>query len=307
VLVTGGAGFIGSHLVPALVDQGHEVAVVDNLSTGRVENLDERAAFHELDMNDDALAGVFEEHRPEAVYMLAFNTNVPLSVRDPVLDSGSITGSLRTLDLARQHGASKVVFASSSFAYGNAEELPTPETHPIIPSNPYVISKSATENYVRFFHEAHGLDAVIFRYATTYGPRQTGGAMADYIRSIHAGGAAKIYGDGSKTRDYTFVGDIVNANLMALDYSFPAGVVPVLNLGTGTETSLVELYGEIAKLLGRPDAKPEFEPDRPGEIMRSALDNSRAAEFLGWRPQVSLVDGLRATVDHYVSTLASAR
>lgn len=305
ILVTGGAGFIGSHLVPALLDRGHDVVVVDNLSTGRAENLDERAAFHAADINDDALAEVFETHRPQAVYMLAFNTNVPLSVRDALFDSRSITGSLRTLELARQHGAAKVIFASSSFAYGNAERLPTPETEPIIPSNPYVISKSTTENYVRFYYETHGLDCVIFRYATTYGPRQTGGAMADYIRSIHAGGAAKIYGDGSKTRDYTFVGDIVNANVMALDFSFPPGVTPVLNLGTGQETTLLKLYGEVGKLLGRPDARPDFEPDRPGEIMRSALDNRKAAELLDWRPRVGLVEGLGATVDHYRSTLAS--
>jgi UDP-glucose 4-epimerase len=306
VVVTGGAGFIGSHLVPALLDRGHEVAVVDDFSTGRAENLDDRANFYELDINDQRFDDVFETHRPNAVFMLAANTNVPRSVRDPVFDSRSVTGSLRTLELCRIHGVRKTVLASSSFVYGAAQQLPTPETEPVIAANPYVITKRATEDYARFYRDVYGIECVIFRLATTYGPGQVGGAMADYIRSIHRGGAAEIYGDGSKTRDYLYVADVVDAHLLALDFAFAARESPILNLGTGRETTLLTLYREVGRLLGRPDADPQFEPDRPGEITRSSLDSTKAAKLLGWRPRVSLVDGLAATIEQYVATLGSA-
>src|SRR6266404_3042107 len=218
VLVTGGAGFIGSHLTDALLDKGYRVIVVDNLSTGRKDNVNQRAVFYKLDINDSGFEKVFKKHRPKAVFMLGFNTNVPKSVKDPLYDSQSITGSLKTLEFSRRYGVQKVIFSSTSFVYGNTKVLPTPETVPAMPDNPYIISKSAVENYVQFYGKAYGLDYVIFRYATTYGPRQVGGAMADYIRTIHRGGQADIFGNGKKTRDYMYVGDIVRANLMAFNY-----------------------------------------------------------------------------------------
>ena len=308
VLVTGGAGFIGSHLVPALLASGHEVAVVDDLSTGALTNLDSRASFFELDVNDDALSEVFNESRPEAVVMLAFNTNVPKSVDDPVFDSRSLTGSVRTLELCRRHGARRVVFASSSFVYGEASLIPTPESSPTVAANPYVITKSATEQYARFYQAAYGLEPVIFRLATTYGPRQRGGAMADYIRSIHAGGSAKIYGDGGKTRDYIYVADVVDAMLAAIRFEFSGseqGDV-VLNLGTGHETTLLDLYKRIGTLLGNPNAEADFEADRPGEIMRTSLDASLAGDLLRWEPRVDLDDGLAETVGYFVTNSPAA-
>ncbi len=309
VLVTGGAGFIGSHLVEALLSDGHEVVVVDDLSTGSKSSVPPGAVFFELDVNDEGLAEVFAQCRPQAVFMLAFNTNVPKSVDDPLFDMRSLTGSLRTFDLSRQFGVARVIVASSSFVYGAADTLPTPEEAPTVPSNPYVITKSATENYAHFYRAAYGLESVIFRLATTYGPRQVGGAMADYIRSIEAGGAAIIYGDGLKTRDYLYVTDVVDAFVAAigLDLSGEGDVVPVLNLGTGTETTLLDLYREVGRLLGQRNADPDFQPDRPGEIMRTSLNWSRAAALLDWEPRVSLHDGLARTVEAYVSASQDRR
>lgn len=301
ILVTGGAGFIGSHLTSALLAQGHKVVVVDNLSTGKKENVNKKAVFYKMDINDTRFENVFKKHRPFAVFMLAFNTNVPKSVKDPLFDSGSITGSVHTLELARKYKVKKVVFSSTSFVYGNTKVMPTKETEPVIADNPYIISKSAVENYVKFYGKAYGLSYVIFRYATTYGPGQTGGAMADYIRSIFAGKQADIFGNGKKTRDYMYVGDIVKANILALSYSSKKNIEPVFNLSTGKETTLYTLYKKIAKILGKPKAEPRFLPDRPGELMRSRLDSAKAKKYLGWKPSVSFDQGLKNTVDYFLS------
>ena len=300
ILVAGGAGFIGSHLTDALLKKGFKVVVVDNLSTGKEENVNPKAEFYKMDMNDFQFEGVFQEHKPQFVYMLGCNTSVPKSIADPVFDSQSITSSLKTLEFARRYGVKKVVFSSSSFVYGNTKRLPTPETEPIIPVNAYIISKSTVENYIKFYNKIYGLDYVIFRYATTYGPRQAAGAMADYIRSIHKGSKANIYGDGKKTRDYMYVGDIVKANLMALNYKPQKGLEPVFNLSTGKETTLYNLYKKIARLLGRPEAEPNFMPDRPGELMRSKLNSNKAKEYFKWQPTIGLAQGLKKTIDYFL-------
>ncbi len=299
ILVTGGAGFIGFHLVAALLKQGAKVVVVDSLITGRKENLHKQATFYKLDINDPAFETVFKKEKPEVVYMLAFNTNVPRSVKDPVFDNASITGSLKTLEFSRKYGVKKVVFSSTSFVYGNTKNLPTPETEAASPENPYIISKHTVENYVRFYGRTYGLDYVIFRYATTYGPGQTGGAMADYVRCIDSGKQAEIYGDGKKTRDYMYVGDIVRANIMAASYKPQKGILPLFNLSTGKETTLYQLYKKIARLLGKPQAEPKFCPDRPGEMYRSKLNNSKAKKYFKWQPKFSLDAGLAETIGYF--------
>lgn len=293
-LVTGGAGFIGSHTVDALVSRGAKVVVVDNLSTGRRENLNPKAAFYKIGVESPGLARVFSEHKPEFIYHFAFFVLVPKSTKNPLLDVPSIAGSLNLFMNAKEYGAKKIVFSSSGFLYGNTKSLPVKETEPVVPVSPYIVSKHAVEEYLRFFKGAYGLPYVVLRYPAVYGPRQVTGAMADYIRQISRGRQAQIWGNGEKTRDYVYIDDVVRANLLALRVpdSHPN---PIFNIGTGKETSLNVLYKKIARLLGR-KLKPKYVKDRIGEQMRYALDASKICRELGWRPTISLNEGLRKTL-----------
>lgn len=295
VLVTGGAGFIGSHTVRALIERGARVVVVDNLSTGSTANVHPHAVFHRMNIADEGIEGVLQAERPEIVYHLAFYVLVPKSVENPLLDMDSIVGSLRLFEAARRAGVRKIVLASSGFLYGNTPHLPAREDSPIDPASPYVVSKSAVENYLRFYHRAYGIGYVILRYAAVYGPGQATGAMVDYIRKLTSGQQAEIWGDGMKTRDYVFIDDVVQAKLLAL------GVAddhpnPVYNVGTGIETTLNDLYARLAAILGV-EPKPIYRPDRPGEQMRYCLGASKAKRELGWVPRTSLSEGLRLTVE----------
>lgn len=295
VLVTGGAGFIGSHTVRALVERGARVVIVDNLLTGSEENVHPEAIFYRVNIADEATQAIVERERPEIIYHLAFYVLVPHSVDNPLLDMDSIVGSLRLFESARRAGVRKIILASSGFLYGNTTYLPVDESYPIDPVSPYVISKSAVENYLRFYHKAHGIGYVILRYAAIYGPGQVTGAMADYIRKLAAGQQAEMWGDGNKTRDYVFVDDVIEANLLALSV-LDDHPDPVFNIGTGVETTLNDLYTRIARLLGvRP--QPIYLPDRPGEQMRYCLDASKAQRELGWVPHTTLDEGLRLTVE----------
>lgn len=297
VLVTGGAGFIGSHTVDALVKEGAEVGVVDNLVTGHEGNLNPRASFYRLNIADPKVESVFEKETPQLVYHFAFNVLVPKSVENPLLDMDSIAGSVNIFQNAKKYGVERIIFSSSGFLYGNTKNLPARETEPINPISPYVVSKYAVENYLKFFKSAYDLSYVILRYAAAYGPRQVTGAMADYIRKLAARQQAQIWGDGSKTRDYVYIDDVVHANLLALELpsDYPD---PVFNIGTGIETTLNDLYKKIATLLNK-EAKPIYLPDRPGEQMRYALDYSKIKRALKWQPNINLDDGLKKIVDSY--------
>ena len=295
VLVTGGAGFIGSHTVDALVNRGANVAVVDNLSTGREENLNPQARFYHLNLAEEALEDIMDREKPEVIYHFGFFVLVPKSVDDPLLDMDVLCGTLRMLQKAKEIGVKKIVLASSGFLYGNTPNLPATETSPIDPASPYVVSKHAIENYLQFYNKAYQLPYVILRYAAVYGPRQVTGAMADYIRKLSSGIQAEMWGDGNKTRDYVYIEDVVNANLMALSVP-PEHPGPVFNIGTGVETTLNTLYQKIAAIVGA-EAKPIYYPDRPGEQLRYCLDNTKAKEELGWCPQRSLEEGLKITIE----------
>lgn len=299
-LITGGAGFIGSHLVDRLIENGAEVVVVDDFSTGRKENLNPKARFYKLDVSDEELGKIFSVEKPDVVYHLAFNTNVPLSVRDPIFDSRSITCSLNVFLNAVEFKVKKMIMASSSFVYGNTGQLPVTEEHPTQPVSPYAISKIAAENYLKFFSREYDLPAVILRYSTVYGPRQVGGAMADYIRKISEGERAEIYGDGNLTRDYVFVDDIVEASLIALDVPHSRDL-PVFNLGSAKETTSNKVYTIVAELLGKPDNKPIYLAPRPGEIIRFSVSYTKAKRDLSWEPTVDLKGGLELTLKHYKS------
>ncbi len=300
ILVTGGAGFIGSHLVDTLIELGAYVSIVDNLSTGRLENVNPRATFHKLDINSDRIPKLLESEKPHLVYHLAFNTNVPQSVQDPLFDAQGIRGSLNVFDAARKSGAKKIIMASSAFVYGNchADLLPLTELHPTQPVSPYAISKIASENYLRFFHDTYGLPIAILRYSTVYGPRQTGGALADYIKKISRDEQAPMYGDGNLTRDYVYVDDVIKANLALIDFEDRA-CEPIFNLGSGREVTLNEVYAKVAHLLGKPHTVPLYLPPRPGEIMRFAVSYQKAKNRLRWQPTIGLDEGIRRTLAHH--------
>ena len=294
ILVTGGAGFIGSHTADVLLEKGAEVVTVDNLLTGQQRNVNPNAKFYNVNLADEAFDSVMDTERPDVVYHFAFYVLVPKSVENPLLDMDVLIGSVRMLQKAKDIGVKRIVLASSGFLYGNTPSLPAVEECPIDPVSPYVVSKYAIENYLRFFNKAYDVPYVILRYAAVYGPRQLTGAMADYIRKLSSGSQAEIWGDGNKTRDYVYIEDVVNANLLALTVP-PSHPNPVFNIGTGIETRLNDVYRMIADLLGV-EANPIYQPDRPGEQIRYCLDSTKAKEELGWEPKHSLDEGLRFTV-----------
>jgi UDP-glucose 4-epimerase len=303
-LVTGGAGFIGSNLVDALLASGASVAIVDDLSTGRRENLvgalDAGATLHELDVVDaPALQAVIERERPEVVFHLAAQIDVRRSVADPGADARvNVEGTINVLAAAHAAGTRRVVYSATGGAvYGEAERIPTAEDAPAAPLAPYGQAKLSGEGYCALFARLHGLSTVALRYANVYGPRQDplgeGGVVAIFCGRFAAGGEPTIYGDGTQTRDYVYVGDVVEANLRAAD----AEATGAINVGTGVETSVLDLV-EAFRGLSRNGAfaAPEFAPARAGEVLRSCLDAARAQQLLGWRAGTQLPDGLRRTL-----------
>ncbi len=302
-LVTGGAGFIGSNLVDALIERGEDVVVVDDLSTGRRANLDgalaQGAALHELDVCDaDALRALFAEVRPELVFHLAAQIDVRRSVADPAADARvNVEGTINVLAAAQASGARRVVYSATGGAvYGEAEQVPTPEDAPAQPLAPYGQGKLSGEGYLALFTRLHGLSTVSLRYANVYGPRQDplgeGGVIAIFCGCFAEGRTPTIYGDGEQTRDYVYVGDVVAANLRAAELEVGGSI----NVGTGVETSVLDLVEAFRGLDGGEAFAPVHAPARQGEVLRSCLDASRARELLGWEPQVPLAEGLRRTL-----------
>ncbi|HUY58967.1 MAG TPA: NAD-dependent epimerase/dehydratase family protein [Solirubrobacteraceae bacterium] len=301
-VVTGGAGFIGSNLVDALIARGDRVTVIDDLSSGRRENLvDARAAgaqLHELDVRDArSVAGVFADVRPQLVFHLAAQIDVRRSVADPAADAEvNVLGAINVLVAAREHGARRVVNTSTGGGlYGDAELLPTPEDPPIHPLAPYGQSKLAAEGYFELYARLFGLSTVSLRYGNVYGRRQDvhgeAGVVAIFCGCLLDGRAPRVFGDGRQTRDWVDAADVVRANLMAAE----SAITGPINIGHGQETSVLDLLGVLRDVgAGRALSllDPEFLPARPGEVARSRLDVTRAREELGWEPEVSLRDGL---------------
>ena len=303
-VVTGGAGFIGSNLVDALLAAGHEVAIVDDLSTGRRRNLDVAlsggAMLHEQDVRDAGalLAVVQDGGGADAIFHLAAQIDVRRSVADPAFDADvNVGGMIAVLEAARRAEVPRVVYSSTGGAiYGDAPTVPTPEDVPLRPLAPYGTSKFCGEEYCALYDRLHGVAATVLRYANVYGPRQDplgeGGVIAIFSGRAKAGGRPTVFGDGTQTRDYTFVGDVVAANLRAAE----AAVTGTFNVGTGRETSVLDLVDALAPH-ATGDWGPDFQPARLGEIGRSVLDPSRARDVLGWEALVPLDEGLRRTFD----------
>jgi UDP-glucose 4-epimerase len=292
-IVTGGAGFIGSNLVDALLARGDEVHALDNLSKGSRENVTAPAQLHVADIREPD--EVFDAVRPEIVFHLAAQADVRVSVEKPAVDADvNILGTIRILEAARRHGA-KVVFASSGgAAYGECDG-PAPESAPLRPLAPYGTSKLCGEEYLATWNRLYGTTHVSLRLGNVYGPRQMphgeAGVVAIFMGLLRGGGTPTIFGDGSQTRDYVYVGDVANAMLLAVERD--GGVY---NVGTGVETSVVGLYDAIRAASGV-DREPAFAPARLGELQRSVLDPSLAERELGWRPERSLAEGLALTWD----------
>ena len=301
VLVTGGAGFIGSHVVDRLLAAGHAVAAVDDLSTGRREFVNPRATLHVADIRSDALARVFEAQRPEAVIHLAAQAEVRRSVEEPTLDAAiNIGGMLNLLLSCRRYGVGRIVYAATGGAvYGDTETLPTPEDHPARPASPYGISKLIAEHYLACWEALYGVGGMALRYANVYGPRQNplgeAGVVAIFAHRLLRGEPITINGDGEQTRDYVSVEDVADANLRALERPDARGAV---NIGTGVETSVNALRRRLEAVAGvRADA--HHGPPKAGEQRRSALDPTAAKRLLGWTPQVPLDEGLRRTLAYF--------
>ncbi|OLE36458.1 MAG: UDP-glucose 4-epimerase [Actinobacteria bacterium 13_1_20CM_3_68_9] len=306
-LVTGGAGFIGSHLVDALVDRGDHVVVVDDLSTGRRENLDDAltkdAELLETDITDAAaVADVFQTRRPEVVLHLAAQIDVRRSVSDPVFDLGvNVGGTLNLLEAARQTGTRRFVLASTGgaiYGEGSGRQLPLDEQAECRPDAHYGQSKYAAEGYVSLYGRLYGLSTLSLRLGNVYGSRQDplgeAGVVAIFCGALLGGGTPRVFGDGRQTRDYVYVGDIVEAYLAAAG----SEVRGTYNVGTGVETSVLELGRLLASACER-EFEPEMAPARPGEVQRIAIDSARAASDLGWRSRTALEEGLRATAASY--------
>lgn len=292
VLVVGGAGFIGSHTADALLEQGARVGVLDNLSTGKREYVPRRAKFFRLDMNAPETEKAFKVMKPDFVCAFAANPRVQLTAKDPRTDARTISGLVNILEKCLAFGVKRVVFSSSGFLYGNAKKIPTLETAPAQMLAPYNISKFASEEYLSFFRNERGLDSVVLRYATVFGPRQGNSAMSYYLSAVSNAKPIELY--GKKSRDYIYISDAVRANIKAL--GMPPAADPVFNISTGREVPIPDLCRAIARLMKKPEPKFIRRPALPGEVDRFVLSPKKAERVFGFRPRVGLDAGLRETI-----------
>ena len=297
IVVTGGAGFIASHIVDAYVDEGHQVHVIDDFSTGRAANVNPKVTVHSLDIADRQAAALIAEVKPDILNHHAAQMDLRRSVEDPLFDARTnILGFVNLLEAAKDASVRKIIFASSGGAiYGDKEPIPAAEDHPTEPLSPYGVSKKTGELYLAYYQMAFGMPFVALRYANVYGPRQSSkgeaGVVAIFIDHFLSGKNPRINGDGKQTRDYVFVGDVVRANVAALHTQY---VGPV-NIGTGKETDVVTICRRLRQGLGS-DIDPIHGPAKLGEQRRSCLETSLANKVLGWQPEVSLKEGLERTI-----------
>ena len=301
VVITGGAGFIASHIAEAYLSEGHEVLIIDNFFTGKPENIPREANFEEMDIRSKKLKKILKEFKPEVINHHAAQINLRFSLEHPLEDADiNIMGLLNLIEAFREAGGKKIIFASSGGAiYGETEDIPTPETHLPKPTSPYGTAKLAGEMYLYNNYYVHEIPYIALRYSNVYGPRQDpsgeAGVVAIFISKILDGKEPVIFGDGEQTRDFVFVKDIAEANLRALESDY----VGEINIGTGKETSVNQLFEVIASLLNY-NQKPRYDAPIPGELRRSALDNSLAKKILRWEPRTMLREGIGETIQFFL-------
>lgn len=307
ILVTGGAGFIASHVADAYIATGHDVAIVDDLSRGFRNNVNPSARFYQGDVRDrEFVESVFQREKPEAVNHHAAQMDVRRGVQEPIFDASvNILGSINLLDACVAHKVQRVVYISTAgAAYGEPKEMPVREGDPINPITPYGISKHTVEHYLFTYRALYGLLYVVLRYGNVYGPRQSSkgeaGVFAIFCERILGGVRPVIYGDGSKVRDYVYIEDVARANVLALEH----GTGEILNIANGVATTDYEVFRIIRDGLGLGDLEPDYVPVRPGEIDRIYLDIAKAERLLGWKPAVSLEEGARRTAAFFKSRIS---
>ena len=304
VMVTGGGGFIGSHIVDSLIENGHSVFVVDNLSEGNTDNLNSHARLFDVNINDsDGLQRAFAEAKPDVVSHNAAQVSVRNSMADPIHDAEvNIIGSLNVLQCAAKNDVERIIFASTSVVYAKPIHLPMDETHPLRPESVYGVSKLSVENFIRLYTDAYGIRHKIFRYGNVYGPRQNphgeAGVVAIFTGQFLRGEQPTIFGDGTKTRDYIYISDIVAANIAALD---AAGDNETYNIARGIGVSDYEIFDAVGAACDS-SMQPKYAPVHPGEPQHISLDPAKAMQSLSWQPRVSLPDGVIQVVEHYRET-----
>jgi len=299
VLVTGGCGFIGSHITDALIAAGHEVAVADNLSTGNLDNFNKNAQFYNVDILTPEFEEIFRKFVPEIVYHEAAQIDIQKSIRETMFDAQTnILGTINVLTMAAKYNVKKIIYASSAAVYGNPEYLPVDENHKVAPMSYYGISKHTPEHYISVYSQIHGFEYTILRYANVFGPRQDpkgeGGVVSIFTDKFISGTNPKIFGDGEQTRDFVYVKDIAGANLAAID----KGNREIINVSTNLPTTVNEIY-QTMKLIGNFNISAQYAPARVGDIDHSYLDNTKAAEILSWKYKYGLAEGLKETIEYY--------
>lgn len=300
ILVTGGAGFIGSNIVDRYINAGHTVCVVDNLSTGNKKNINRKAKFFKIDIRSKRLEEIFKKFKPHIVNHHAAQIDVRKSVNDPLFDADvNILGTINLLNLSVKYRVGKFIFASTGGAiYGEQEKFPADESHPTNPVSPYGVAKLCAEQYIKYFNIQYKLPFVCLRYSNVYGPRQNphgeAGVVAIFIQKLLDGKTPVINGDGLQTRDFVYVSDVVDANLKATTSDFSG----ILNIGTSIETSIKTIYTLITKGLNM-NKEPVFGPAKPGEQRRSCITNLLAREKIGWSPVYTLENGLKETIEYF--------
>ncbi|QXM06675.1 SDR family oxidoreductase [Crassaminicella indica] len=299
VLVTGGAGFIGSHIVDKLVENGDEVIIIDNLSTGNMENINKKAVFYEADIRDKEIDKIFEVEKPEVVIHHAAQIDIQKSIKDPMFDGDvNIIGTINLLENCKKYKVRKIIYASSAAVYGTPKYLPVDEKHRVSPISYYGISKHTPEHYIKVYAELYGIKYTILRYANVYGIRQDpkgeGGVVSIFLDLLLNGKNPTIFGDGEQTRDYIYVEDIASANVKALKLADNE----ICNISTNKKTTVTELFNMMRDIL-KSECNAIYGDERKGDIKHSTLNNEKAMKLLDWEPGYSIGEGLTKTIEYY--------